>query len=117
MTDTPNETPALEGPDAPLDEVEASRAPLMEHLVELRRRLIISFASLAIGFVLCFFVSTQIYNILLVPYERAAGAVLSEHCAELSEHFRVRVPWPFELCCPRRSAHQFTSLANKTPDV
>ncbi len=60
-------------PAEPLDEVEASRAPLMDHLIELRRRLIISFASVAIGFVLCFFVSTQIYNILLVLYERAAG--------------------------------------------
>ncbi|MEM9749519.1 MAG: twin-arginine translocase subunit TatC [Pseudomonadota bacterium] len=64
------------GPDDPQgagDEVDASRAPLMDHLVELRRRLIIAFAALGVGFFLCFFVAETIFNILLAPYERAAG--------------------------------------------
>jgi len=53
------------------DEIEASRAPLMEHLIELRSRLIICAVAVAIGFVICFVFSTNIYLFLLGPYERA----------------------------------------------
>lgn len=56
-------------------EIEASRAPLMDHLIELRARLIICAAALAVGFVLCFAFSTQIYLVLLAPFERAAGMI------------------------------------------
>ncbi len=35
-------------------EIEASRAPLLEHLVELRRRLIVCAVALVVGFLLCF---------------------------------------------------------------
>ncbi|MCW5723912.1 MAG: twin-arginine translocase subunit TatC [Maricaulaceae bacterium] len=54
------------------DEVEASRAPLMDHLIELRRRLIVILIALAGGFVLCFAFADTIYNFLLVPFENAA---------------------------------------------
>jgi sec-independent protein translocase protein TatC len=53
-------------------EIESSRAPLMDHLVELRGRLIICAVALAIGFAVCFTFSTQLYLILLGPYERAS---------------------------------------------
>lgn len=55
------------------DEIEASRAPLIEHLIELRQRLLKSIIALGIAFVVCFFFAKDIFNILLVPYERAAG--------------------------------------------
>lgn len=58
--------------DHPDDEIEASRAPLLEHLVELRQRLIICIAALALGFVICFAFSSQIYIALLHPFEIAA---------------------------------------------
>jgi sec-independent protein translocase protein TatC len=58
---------------APEDEVEASRAPLMEHLIELRARLIRALIAIAIGFVICFAFAEQIFNVLLWPYEFAAG--------------------------------------------
>ena len=54
-------------------EIEASRAPLMDHLVELRSRLIVCAAALALGFAICFYYSTDIYKFLLVPFERAQG--------------------------------------------
>jgi len=57
------------------DEVEASRAPLMEHLIELRTRLIRLVIALIIGFVVCFVFAEQIYNFLLVPFEDAAARV------------------------------------------
>jgi sec-independent protein translocase protein TatC len=51
------------------EEIEASRAPLMEHLVELRERLIVCAVALVLGFLLCFVFSQQIYILLLHPFE------------------------------------------------
>jgi sec-independent protein translocase protein TatC len=59
-------------PDAE-DEVEASRAPLLTHLIELRTRLIWALIAVAIAFVACFAFAKQIYNVLVMPYEWAAG--------------------------------------------
>lgn len=53
-------------------EIEASRAPLLDHLVELRQRLIICVAAIAVGFALCFAFASQIYLLLLHPFEVAA---------------------------------------------
>jgi sec-independent protein translocase protein TatC len=55
------------------DDIEASRAPLMEHLIELRSRLIKAIAALILAFILCFVFAADIFNILLWPYEFAAG--------------------------------------------
>jgi sec-independent protein translocase protein TatC len=55
------------------DEVDATRAPLMEHLIELRSRLIKALLAIAAAFVVCFAFADQIFNILLWPYEYAAG--------------------------------------------
>jgi sec-independent protein translocase protein TatC len=61
--------------DDEFDEVESSRAPLMEHLTELRTRLIWSSAAIVVGFVICFIYAEWIYNLLLVPFEDAARRV------------------------------------------
>ncbi len=55
------------------DDIEASKAPLLDHLIELRTRLIRSIIAIAIAFVICFYFAADIFNILIVPYERAAG--------------------------------------------
>jgi sec-independent protein translocase protein TatC len=55
------------------DEIEASRAPLIDHLIELRGRLIRAMIAVVIAFIVCFFFAKQIYNILLIPYIWAAG--------------------------------------------
>ena len=57
------------------DEVESSRAPLMDHLVELRGRLIVVVAAMALAFGVCFWFAEWIYNVLLVPFEQAARQV------------------------------------------
>ena len=54
------------------DEIEASRAPLMTHLIELRGRLIRAIIAILVAFVACFAVATHIYNFLLIPYVWAA---------------------------------------------
>ena len=54
------------------DDIEASRAPLMEHLIELRTRLVVSLIAVALAFIVCFFLAEPIYNILLRPFEEAS---------------------------------------------
>ena len=54
-------------------EIEASRAPLLEHLVELRFRLIVCTAALVVGFIASFFVSQTIYELLARPLSIASA--------------------------------------------
>jgi|TARA_B100000959_G_scaffold150397_1_gene157798 sec-independent protein translocase protein TatC len=49
------------------DEVEAQKMPLIQHLVELRNRLLWSIGALVIGFVLCYLVAEEIYEFLVQP--------------------------------------------------
>lgn len=51
------------------DEIEDSSAPLIEHLAELRQRLIYSVSAFLIGMVLCFTVSGDILKFVLTPIE------------------------------------------------
>src|SRR5271170_5115534 len=53
--------------------IEATKAPLMDHLIELRGRLIKAIAAFFIAAICCFFFAKQIYNILTWPYIWAAG--------------------------------------------
>lgn len=69
----------------PEDEVEASRAPLLSHLVELRMRLIICVVALVGGFALCFGFSEPIYIFLLKPFE-LAGSILAAQKAAGQAH-------------------------------
>ncbi len=55
------------------DAIEASKAPLIEHLIELRSRLIKALIAFAIAFAFCFFFAKQIYNILVWPFVLIAG--------------------------------------------
>ena len=57
----------------PQDEVEASRAPLIDHIIELRTRLIQAMLAVLAAFVICFIFADDIYNVLLIPFEWAAG--------------------------------------------
>lgn len=54
-------------------DIEATKAPLMQHLIELRRRLIWSMAAILVAFALCFYFARDLYNLLLWPYRLAAG--------------------------------------------
>jgi len=47
--------------------IEASRAPLLDHLIELRRRLMWSLAGFVVAFVGCYFFAEQIYAFLTEP--------------------------------------------------
>ena len=54
-------------------EIEASKAPLIEHLIELRSRLIKALIAFAIAFGISFIFAKDIYNILVQPFVWIAG--------------------------------------------
>src|ERR1022692_2970098 len=57
-----------------IEDIEASKAPLMDHLIELRSRLLKALLGFGIAFIFCFFFAKQIYNILVWPFVWIAGA-------------------------------------------
>src|SRR5215212_5422625 len=66
------------------DEVEASRAPLIEHLIELRARLMRALGAFVVMFFACFAFAKYIYNILVWPYVMAVGS--PEHARLVFTH-------------------------------
>ena len=72
--------------------IEATKAPLMEHLVELRTRLIKALAAFALAAIVCFFFAKQIYNVLTWPYVWVAGPENSRFIyTGLLEYFVVQL--------------------------
>src|SRR5580704_5571257 len=55
------------------EDIESTKAPLMDHLIELRARLIKALVAFGITFICCFFFAKQIFNILTWPYVWVAG--------------------------------------------
>ncbi|GBE42767.1 sec-independent protein translocase protein TatC [bacterium BMS3Bbin10] len=54
-------------------DLESTKAPLMEHLIELRQRLMWTLVAIFVGFLVCFYFAKEIYDILLYPYKAAVG--------------------------------------------
>ena len=52
-----------------------SKAPIFDHLLELRSRLIRSFIIFIIGFCVSFYFSTGIYSFLVSPFFESTGSV------------------------------------------
>lgn len=73
-------------------EIEATKAPLMDHLIELRSRLIKALLAFVVAMILCFFFAKQIYNVLTWPYVRMAGPENSKFIyTGLLEYFVVQL--------------------------
>ena len=68
----------MTAPAADESEIEASRAPLLDHLIELRTRLIVCAAALAVGFLVCFAFAREIYIFLLHPFVVGAGLMAAQ---------------------------------------
>jgi sec-independent protein translocase protein TatC len=72
--------------------IEATKAPLMDHLIELRGRLIKAIAAFALAAIICFFFAKQIYNVLTWPYVWVAGPENSKFIyTGLLEYFIVQL--------------------------
>ncbi len=61
----------MSAPDT--DEVESSQAPLIEHLTELRKRLIWAIVAFFAAFLLCFAYAKQLFVFLVEPFKWAVG--------------------------------------------
>lgn len=66
-------------------EIEASRAPLMDHLIELRGRLLVCVIAFIAAFFLCFFFAAPLYVFLVKPYVVASvlHAIQGNHVSPL----------------------------------
>src|SRR5579872_1510055 len=64
---------SLPPPATEADELKGSEAPLLDHLIELRKRLIYSLAAIVVFFILCFIVAKPIYDALEQPFIWAGG--------------------------------------------
>src|SRR5437588_12170168 len=75
-----------------IEDIEASKAPLMDHLIELRSRLIKALLGFGIAFIFCFFFAKQIYNVLVWPFVWVAGAEHSKFIyTALLEYFVTQI--------------------------
>jgi sec-independent protein translocase protein TatC len=74
------------------EDIEATKAPLLEHLVELRGRLIKALIAFFLTFVVCFFFAKHIYNILVWPFVWVAGVENSKFIyTALLEYFVTQI--------------------------
>ena len=65
-------------------DIEATKAPLMDHLIELRARLIKAMLAFIVAFLACFYFAAHIYNILAGPFVSVVGA---EKARLIATHF------------------------------
>ena len=65
----PNPNPKRDGQD----DIDATKAPLLDHLIELRSRLIWVLVAFFVMFLVCFYFARNIYNVLVWPYVWASG--------------------------------------------
>ena len=66
------------------EDIDATKAPLMDHLIELRARVIRSLYAFLAAFLVCFYFSRTIYNVLTYPYVRVVGP---EKATLIATHF------------------------------
>jgi sec-independent protein translocase protein TatC len=75
------------------DDIDSSRAPLLDHLIELRKRLLISFATLAVLFAICLYFAEPIFGFLIEPLAKAGEKKV--YYTELFEAFFVQLKVAF----------------------
>jgi len=75
------------------DSIDASRAPLLDHLIELRKRLLISIATLAVLFCVCLYFAEPIFGFLVRPLVKAGQPKV--YYTQLFEAFFVQLKVAF----------------------
>ena len=85
-------------------DIEATKAPLMDHILELRTRLIKALATFLVLFIICFFFAKTFYNVLVVPYTKVAGPDARLIYTAPQEYFFTQIKVAFfaaaYLACP-----------------
>jgi sec-independent protein translocase protein TatC len=83
---------------------------LIEHLTELRQRLIVSLFAFMAMFVLCFFFAKPIYNVLVWPYVRVVG---EEKAKLIATHFLEQLYTNIRLAMFGAAFLSFPIVANQ----
>jgi sec-independent protein translocase protein TatC len=73
------------------EDIDASEAPLMDHLIELRTRLMWSVGGFIAAFILGFFYSTEIFQLLVLPFKWGTGAEVRLISIKLLGFFLVKL--------------------------
>lgn len=101
--------------DAEEAAIEATRAPLLDHLMELRDRLLWSVIALIVTSILCFAVWKVILAALLLPYEHAVIAV--KGIEALQGEMRLQYTAPLETLITQLKVSFFGGLMLSFPVV
>ena len=107
------------------NDIDDKPQPLLEHLIELRKRLVWALLAFFIGFLICFFFAKDLFNLLVLPYKWAV--IWSGHDPEKmqliytapQEFFftQIKISSVRRPCCwPFRSSH-FRSTAFVAPGL
>jgi len=73
------------------EDIDSTKAPLLDHLIELRTRLIKAVVAFTIACIGCFFFTLQIYDVLTWPYISLAGPTAKFIYTGLLEYFIVQL--------------------------
>ncbi len=76
-------------------EIDASEAPLIEHLIELRTRLIWCVVGFILAFIVSFYFSSDIFKILVLPFQWGTGKDAQLISTELLGFFIVKLKIAF----------------------
>jgi sec-independent protein translocase protein TatC len=77
------------------EDIDATEAPLIEHLIELRKRLIYCVIGVVIAFAVSFYFSTEIFDILIFPFKWGTGKQVELIQTELLGFFIVKLKIAF----------------------
>jgi sec-independent protein translocase protein TatC len=97
--------------------IEASRAPLLEHLSELRNRLFIAFIAVLVATGGSFYFATQIYEFLIHPFQAAVNAVAVQAGQPPPEKLEMVFTGPFEFFFTQLKLALFAGLIISFPVV
>ncbi len=95
MREKDTAAPPQDPPAADEAVMENSRAPLLDHLLELRTRLIWALIAVAVGFGICFAFSLPLYDLLLKPYTTAATLVSAQKGTSITPELIFTGPMEF----------------------
>jgi sec-independent protein translocase protein TatC len=73
-----------------ISDIDESKAPLMEHLIELRKRLLYSVVAIIVTFFGTFYYSQEIYDLLAQPLLSVLGPKAQLISTEVTGQFWVR---------------------------
>jgi sec-independent protein translocase protein TatC len=73
------------------EEIDSSEAPLLDHLMELRSRIVKATIGFAIGFLVSFYFSSEIFHYLVKPFEWGVGKDISLISTKLLGFFLVKL--------------------------